>query len=341
MDTNTNSRLLTMMIYEIYKKYSDEEHPINSVKIQEYLKLDYDVTINRGTLINHIKALTDFGIEIQNADNYLNGKFLLDRQLEKSEVYLLSNAIHSAHFIPKSNSKELIEKLLETQSNYFKKRFHNTVHIENPRKSVNRDFFYNIESILDAIDKHIAISFSYMHYNYNKKLERGTEHSDPTKIKIHTVYPYFIVTENDNTYLICKHTHHMESMLHYRIDKIADIQLLKDLKTPSLPTPLDPYEYTRTKSYMYGGEIKTIIMRCDKKILDDIIDQFGKDIMPIPLKNNPDMFQVMVKSSTQGIVYFALQYLNYCEILEPKEVREEILSMLTVNFEKYAKEVEK
>lgn len=28
-----NNRVLAFMIYEIYKKYSDEDHPLNSVKV--------------------------------------------------------------------------------------------------------------------------------------------------------------------------------------------------------------------------------------------------------------------------------------------------------------------
>lgn len=333
-----NNRVLAFMIYEIYKKYSDEDHPLNSVKIQKYLKQIYNIDVNRGTLKNHIDALSEYGIEIKSSDNFLGGKYLVDRQFEKTEVYLLSNAIHSAHFIPKTNAKDLIEKLLDTQSDYFKKQFHNTVHIANPRKTINQQFFYNIELLLDAINRHIAVSFSYMHYELNKKLKRVPINANhPDVPKIHTVYPYYVVTENDNTYLICKNTHHMNSMSHYRVDKIADIQLLEKQNAPSLPQTQDPYEYTRTKSYMYGGEIKSILMHCHKKILDDILDQFGMDIMLREDQHDKDYFYVRVNSTTQGIIYFALQYLNFCEILEPKEVRDEIMSMLEINLDKYKK----
>lgn len=54
-------------------------------------------------------------------------------------------------------------------------------------------------------------------------------------------------------------------------------------------------------------------------------------------QHNKDYFYVRVNSTTQGIIYFALQYLNFCEILEPKEVRDEIMSMLEINLDKYKK----
>lgn len=325
-----HTRMIALLIYEVYKNYSDEEHPINYAQLQNYLKQDYGIDINRGTLLNHIKALTDYGIEIQTTSNQRDGKYLIDRQLEKSEVYVLSNAIHSAHFIPKHNSTALIDKLLETQSVYFKNRFHNTVHIENPRKSINHDFFYNIEMILEAIDKNVAISFRYMRYNYEKKLVKRDD-------KLHTVYPYYIVTENGNTYLLCKHIRHMEKIIHYRIDKIAHIQLLNDQVIPLLNESFDPYAYTSTKPFMFGGETKRVIMRCHKSILDDIIDQFGNKIMPRP-EQGKDTFLVKVDSSSQGIIYFALQYIKYCEVLEPKDIRDEITLILKNSLETYAQQ---
>lgn len=325
-----HTRMIALLIYEVYKNYSDEEHPINYAQLQNHLKQDYGIDINRGTLLNHIKALTDYGIEIQTTSNQRDGKYLIDRQLEKSEVYVLSNAIHSAHFIPKHNSTALIDKLLETQSVYFKNRFHNTVHIENPRKSINHDFFYNIEMILEAIDKNVAISFRYMRYNYEKKLVKRDD-------KLHTVYPYYIVTENGNTYLLCKHIRHMEKIIHYRIDKIAHIQLLNDQVIPLLNEPFDPYAYTSTKPFMFGGETKRVIMRCHKSILDDIIDQFGNKIMPRP-EQGKDTFLVKVDSSSQGIIYFALQYMKYCEVLEPKDIRDEITLILKNRLETYTQQ---
>lgn len=325
-----HTRMIALLIYEVYKNYSDEEHPINYAQLQNYLKQDYGIDINRGTLLNHIKALTDYGIEIQTTSNQRDGKYLIDRQLEKSEVYVLSNAIHSAHFIPKHNSTALIDKLLETQSVYFKNRFHNTVHIENPRKSINHDFFYNIEMILEAIDKNVAISFRYMRYNYEKKLVKRDD-------KLHTVYPYYIVTENGNTYLLCKHIRHMEKIIHYRIDKIAHIQLLNDQVIPALNEPFDPYAYTSTKPFMFAGETKHVIMRCHKSILDDIIDQFGNKIMPRP-EEGKDTFLVKVDSSSQGIIYFALQYMKYCEVLEPNDIRDKITNILKKSLETYTQQ---
>ena len=139
--TMEKSRVLLFYIYSVLKQYSDETHPLNSTQILRHLEMQYQIQINRGTLYHHIQALQDYGIDIKNAKCINDGKYLVDRQLEKSEVFLLINAIHSAHFIPASQSKQLIEKLMETQSIYFQKEYRYLQVIHNRKKRLIKPSF--------------------------------------------------------------------------------------------------------------------------------------------------------------------------------------------------------
>lgn len=325
--TMEKSRVLLFYIYSVLKQYSDETHPLNSTQILRHLEMQYQIQINRGTLYHHIQALQDYGIDIKNAKCINDGKYLVDRQLEKSEVFLLINAIHSAHFIPASQSKQLIEKLMETQSIYFQKEYRYLQVIHNRKKSPNKAFFLNIEVILDAIDKKCAVTFYYMHYTVDKKMKCEDQ-------KLHIVYPIHIVTENGNTYLIGSHKRHNDSIIHYRVDKITRIQLLEHDVDTTIKRDFDPYTYTSTKPFMFGGAAQRVILRCHLSILDDVIDLFGNEIMIIPYRNQP-YFDVSVSASRQGIIYFALQYLKYCELLEQTDIREEIKEILASNMKKY------
>ena len=221
-----NSRFHILAIYQIFKKYSDVHHPLTAQQLLHYLNIEYGITMHRGTLRNYIQALQDFGVEIIDADRVKDGKYLLERQFEESEIYLLSHAVHSSHFIPSKASSQLIQKLLDTQSKYFTHNFHNSVYIENRKKINNPDFFYTIEMLLTAIHQKKAVSFQYMHYNYQKQLI-------PKRDKPYIVYPYFIVSENDNIYLICKNLSHLETFSHYRVDKIKNVEIRQET-TPIL-----------------------------------------------------------------------------------------------------------
>ncbi len=61
------------------------------------------------------------------------------------------------------------------------------------------------------------------------------------------------------------------------MDKIRNIQKREALKEPLGPL-CDPYEYAKTKVYMYGGEVLDFILLCHRRILDDIVDHFGREI---------------------------------------------------------------
>ena len=64
-----------------------------------------------------------------------------------------------------------------------------------------------------------------------------------------------------------------------------------------------------------------------------IFDIFGKDVSIEETKN--DQFIITTKSSSQGIVYLGLQYLDHLEVIEPLDVREQISNIIKQNSKKY------
>ena len=87
-----DSRMSAIAILYILKEYSDEAHPLSSNACIPLLEQVYDIKINRGTLSAYIKQLRNFGIDIQTTNR---GYYLIDRDLEKSEVHVLCNLIHA------------------------------------------------------------------------------------------------------------------------------------------------------------------------------------------------------------------------------------------------------
>ena len=152
-----DSRMSAIAILYILKEYSDEAHPLSSNACIPLLEQVYDIKINRGTLSAYIKQLRNFGIDIQTTNR---GYYLIDRDLEKSEVHVLCNLIHSSHFICDSSSFQLIDKLLKTQSRYHRKDFKNAVYIQNSRKTKNRQLFLNVANIVLSIQDQKLLRFS-------------------------------------------------------------------------------------------------------------------------------------------------------------------------------------
>ena len=95
----------------------------------------------------------------------------------------------------------------------------------------------------------------------------------------------------------------------------------------------DPYEYAKTKIYMFHGNDERIVIKCDMCILDNVIDIFGKDVTLE--MSGKDQFKAYVKSSSEGMKHLAVQYLDHMEVLEPDDLRQEIKKELNKGLKKY------
>lgn len=319
-----NKKTSVFAILSILEEESDEEHILSQPELIKKLENQYGIKIDRRTLYTNIEMLQDFGYDISTYADNGKGYYLNLRQFEPSQVNVLCNAIHSSTFIPRRSSKELIDKLLGTQSKYFKDEFRSTVFMENADKKENKEFFLNVDVISEAIKKKMPVIFNYTQYNLKKELVNRRE--EP-----YILSPYYMVYKGEKVYLIGKSNKHQD-LTHFRVDRIRNIKILDD-KYIRLTKNEDPYEYAKSKIYMYHGEDLRVSLRCDNIILDDVIDIFGQDIR---LEKDGDKhFKAYVKASKQGMVYLALQYINYMEVLEPKKIRDEVKEAIKNAQKKY------
>lgn len=314
----------SLALIKVLQEYSDENHILSQPELLGLLNTIYNISLDRRTLYKNIEMLQDFGYDISVYTENGKGYYLRDRDFEPSQINILCNAIHSSSFIPSSSSKELIDKLLSTQSKYFKDDYKATVFMENKKKKDNKEFFLNVEIITEAIKNRKTISFNYTRYNLDKELVN--KRNEPYNIS-----PYYVVSRNDKVFLIGKSIHH-EDLIHFRIDRMKNVKITKD-RYIRLAKNEDPYEYAKNKIYMYQGQDFSVAIKCDYTILDDVIDIFGKDIRL--QKQDDEHFIAYVKSSKQGMVYLALQYINHMEVLEPSTIRQEIKETLKNGEKKY------
>lgn len=316
-------KISILALLKILEENSDKDHIISQPRLLEMIENEYGIKLDRRTLYKNVQMLQDFGYDISTYSDNNEGYYLDDRIFEPSQIFLLCNTIHASNFIPSKSSKELIDKLLSTQSKHTKADYNNTVFVENKNKKENKQFFYNVEVISNAIKERKAISFNYTKYNTKKELVNKRE-------EVYIYSPYYMVYNQDKTYMIAKSAKH-DDFTHFRVDKMKDIKI-SDNPYIRLNKQEDPYEYAKTKIYMYHGENEKIAIKCDYSILDDVIDTFGKDIR---IEEGKDFFTAYVKSSKEGMIYFALQYIKHMEVLEPADLRENIKEALKIGTKKY------
>lgn len=317
-------KISLIALLDVLKNYSDEQHPLSVKQIQQHISDDFHISIDRRTFYRHIETLTDLDYDISPYNENGKGYYLRQREFVKSEVLLLCNAIHSSYLLPSKISKELINKLLNTQSVYTKQEYKQSIYIENTSKKDNKQFLLNIELLFEAINNKKVITFNYTKYNLDKELVNR-------KDELYTLSPYFLIYKDEKTYVIGSNPNY-EDLTHYRVDRMMNIKITNEsIAKPTID--IDPYEYSKTKLYMYHGDPHKVVLRCDNCILDPMIDIFGKDVTIE--KYNDEQFTLITKSSSQGIVYLGLQYLDHLEVIEPVDAKEQISKTLKLNKSKY------
>lgn len=76
-----------------------------------------------------------------------------------------------------------------------------------------------------------------------------------------------------------------------------------------------------------------MVLRCENSLLSDILDHFGLDT--ILCDNGDNTFDATVTAEPRGGTFWAMQYLERCEILHPLWLRQELAHTLFEGWERY------
>lgn len=317
-------KLALLRILQILEQYSDIDHPLKQEDIARYLDRDFGIVIERKAIGRNIFLLKDAGYDILSDRR---GCYLVSREFEDSELRLLIDGVLASKHITAKHSKELIERLCSLSNKYFRSHVKNIWSVNEWSKTDNQALFYNIEIIDAAIEQGRQITFSYNKYGADKKLHKTSDHR---------ATPYQMVLRNQRYYLIACNEK-WKNLGHYRLDRITDIRLTDEPATPlrSLPgheSGIDYKEYATSLPYMFTDKPERVEFLADPAIIDQIVDWFGDNAR---IEQSGDKLKVSVKVSPMAMEYWAMQYLNFVEILSPVSLRSRIAANLEAARGKY------
>ncbi|MCF0151026.1 MAG: WYL domain-containing transcriptional regulator [Firmicutes bacterium] len=315
----TTDKSNMLCILKILEEYSDEDHILSIKELLEKMKLLYGRNTDRRTVYSAVEALQDFGYEISTFKENGKGYYLVDRTFSPSEIRLLIDAIYSCEYISKKQTEELLEKLRSFLSVHDRKKYSYTNIISPDKKSPNAEVFLNIEILDAAITEKRKVSFTYMDYDYNKKLK-------PRRDEKYIASPYAMICEDAHYYLVLISQGH-DSPSFYRIDMMKDIRILEEpLDYSKKDAKLDSL---RRVVYAHSGEPEQIHLHCDKQVLRYVIEDFGGDVLIEPREDGS--FDAMFKAAPQGLIYWALQYMQNVEVIAPAHIREQVIETIRNN----------
>ena len=316
---------LTLYILDILKRFSDENHPLSQKQIQDILADEnekYQMSVERKAIKRNLEELIEAGYDIQHEErtrgtgekaNIILTDFYIERDFTNVELKYLIDSVVFSHHIPSKQKEDLIKKLEKLSNKYFSAAT-SALSMEIKDTEINPAWFWNLELLDEAIDQKHSVKFDYFDYGEDKKLHLKSSHE---------VNPYKIVAKNDHYYLICQEEP-FDNLVHYRIDKIKNMEKLGNEFLPI--REIRWKEYLAEHPYMSSGKSEPIRLRIAKEMVGNLIDWFGDtfrfdhsddkkpdNVLDIRLKANPDDF-----------FYWALQYGKYVEVKAPQELRDRI-----------------
>lgn len=341
--SNLKRKKLSFAILDILRRYTDEDHRLSQKDIIDILKTEYDVTADRKSVKRNITSLMEMGYEINfsealrmfpNKDgvleeSYILSDFWLEREFTDGELRLLIDSLLFSKHIPYSQCKELVDKLGGLSNQYFKSRVHfiSTLLETAPK---NKELFYTIEILDEAIAKGKQVAFTYNIYGTDKKLH-------PKRDLEYIVNPYQMAATNGRYYLIGNYDKYND-LSNYRLDRITDIRLLDTPVKPvrqveGMKNGLYLPNHMAEHLYMFSGESVPVTFRMNKDILNDVIDWFGSDI--VFSDETADEVTARVTVNWHAMRHWALQYCRHVKVLTPTDLAETVKHDLQDALESY------
>jgi predicted DNA-binding transcriptional regulator YafY len=339
-------KMLILNILDILKKYSDENHRLSAKQIGAYLEREYSQIVDRKAIKRNLVNLLDFGYDIEYSETVRKTKsgeeevlysdWYLEREFTDAELRLLIDSLLFSKSLSHKQCRGIIEKLEGLSNTYFRSRVKHICNLpENPPG--NKQLFWTIEVLDEAIGKGRQVAFRYLEYGPDKRARPRTKEAGG-EAEEYIVSPYQMAATNGRYYLICNRTG-FPRLSNYRVDRIEDIRLtdvaimpLKGLE--GYENGLDLPRHMAEHIYMFAGESVYVRFHADRRLIGDIMDWFGRDVrFTAP---DDDAVQVDVKVNENAMFYWALQYGLGVEVKQPESLRLRLRAAARELAEKYA-----
>lgn len=310
-----------MYIYRTLKKYTGIDNPLKIEEIIKHIKEDYNEEVSSRTIRRNLKVLeSKFDIVIDRVDNsyYMDYE---DNDLDPSQVRCLVDMVNYSKFVDEKLAKELTSKLINQLNENDKKNFEQYSKYMKGTKTQNKQLFYNIQTIAEAVTNKQNIKFAYYKYNINKEQEyRKSFNISPLKILCDFGQYYLIAVNND------------KKILYFRLDRIRNISFSNEKYIKISQKELN--NFIDSTIGMFAGKKETVKAIVDNHAIDEVLEAFGMDINI--KKYDENSFLMETEVSIEGFKHWGLRHLEDARIIYPTALVQEINQILNKSIEKYS-----
>jgi predicted DNA-binding transcriptional regulator YafY len=326
MPTSPNHRAKLLYLMKTLLEKTDEEHPMSINELTAELTT-YGISAERKTLYADIETLILFGLDVIKQRGK-NAKYhVASRQFELPELKLLVDAVQSSRFITEKKSEELISKLSTLTSENQAKELRRQIHVSRRAKSFNEQAYYCVDAIHSAIIDGKKISFNYFDYDVHKNRVYRKDGA------LYAVTPVTLLWDCDKYYLVAYSTEHNE-LRHYRVDRMEDTRELENTADVPDKNEFDVSKHVKRVFGMYSGEPVKATLSFDAGLINNILDQFGKDVR-LTAKDNGCVEVTADVSVSPVFLSWIFQFGGRAEIKAPNSLIDAMRELIEANAKQY------
>jgi predicted DNA-binding transcriptional regulator YafY len=325
-----NKKMLNMLILEILRNYTDEEHSLTQQEIIKLLELNYGMECDRRSVKNNVLSLKELGEECGFEISMEKGYRLISREFDDAELRILIDSVLFSKSISTRQAKNLIKKIRNLASKYFNAKVSHVCNLPELNRTINKQAMYSMDVINDAIAEKRKINFIYNDIGTDFKLH-------PRREEPYVVNPYQIVANNGRFYLICNYDKY-DNVAHFRIDRMTDVHELEEKikpmkEVPELDGRLNLPKHMAEHIYMFNGPSSAIKLATTADMMSDLVDWFGTDFKI--MEQDGDKIVVRLNCNEKAMRFWALQYGPCVEVLGPESLRKQVKTDIAAMSKKY------
>ena len=310
MYDNSNKKMLIMMILDILKKYSDEQHKLTQPDIIHYLDSDYGVTCDRRSVKRNILDLIELGYKI----NIEGGYYLEGREFDNDEICQLYDSLLQNPHLTRDQLNGLLQKIASYANIYFGIDAEGIRGVAGTSVMDLKPVFEQLAVIKDAIDRKKKLSFTL-------KEDRGNPVGDQR-----VVNPYEIVASGQDYYMIC--SFNQNDMINVvRVASIENVFVLDDKIKPLSQMKGGKKSIPAWTRYVQQIDPKIeeeaqVQMIVDSGLMEMISSLFGRKIKVTPAEEGK--VKISLKCGEETMLRFAAAFGDCLEVTAPDELKNKI-----------------
>ena len=321
----SDSKKLTLVyLQQLFLEKTDDKHFVRMPEILKYLE-EREVFVDRRTIYTDLKLLDYAGFEIVGVPEKGGYKYHHPSRLfDTTELKFLVDSVAASKFLTDKKSRELISKVKTLGNSFDNAALDRSILSHKRVKTMNDKVFKNLDTIYFAISNNHQISFQYLKWTTDKKLSQWKGE------KPFTTSPCAVSLSDDNYYLV-GYDSRTKKLKHYRIDKMAAINLLQEEREgQEVFKTFDIVDYSKKTFGMFGGKEEKIMLEVANDLVGVFLDRFGTDIFIMPNPDNKKSCLVRVAVNVSPQFYGWLFGLGKkVKIVSPENVKKDFLSTLS------------